>query len=120
VRAGAGTGGSSRVTLIWADGAIAKKWLQVTIPTGGNIGLTSAYTFYVGNAIGDVGNSATDAVVSGLDQLQCRLHSTSPGAASITNVYDIDRSQAVSGLDQLLIRINSTSPGSALSLIAPP
>jgi hypothetical protein len=119
VRSGSGTGGSSRVTLIWADNAIAKQWLRVQIPAGGAIGLSSLYTCYVGNAIGEVGNSAADAIVSGSDQLQIRLHSTAPLGATITNLYDVNRDKAVSGSDQLLCRLNSTSPGSALILISP-
>jgi hypothetical protein len=82
-------------------------------------GLASNYEFYVGNAIGETGNSLSDAVVSGFDQLQCRLHSSAPLAAGVTNVYDFNRDKAVSGFDQLVCRLNSTSPASSLLLITP-
>ncbi|MEI6297437.1 MAG: FG-GAP-like repeat-containing protein, partial [bacterium] len=51
-------GNVTRVTLIWADNAIKKTWLQVTVGTNSTTtGLTTPYVFYFGNAPGDCGNS---------------------------------------------------------------
>jgi hypothetical protein len=120
VRAGAGTGSSSRVSIIWADGAITKTWVRVTAAASVRTGLAAPYVFYVGNAIGETGNSLADATVSGSDQLQIRLHSTAPLGAALTSIYDINRDKQVSGSDQLTCRINSTAPASSLKLISVP
>ena len=39
VRRGAGVGGSDRVTLTWADGAIVDTWLRVAARAGGPLNL---------------------------------------------------------------------------------
>jgi hypothetical protein len=108
------------VTVIWADGAIVKTWARITVAANARTGLAAPYVFYVGNAIGEIGNSATDASVSGIDQLQIRLHSTAPLGATVINQYDITRDKQVSGTDQLSCRINSTAPASSLLLISVP
>jgi len=53
VRPGEGVGGSDRVTIIWADGAILKQWVEVTVQPGANTGLGAADVFYAGNVAGD-------------------------------------------------------------------
>ena len=61
VRAGAGTAGGDRITIIWADGAISDKWLEVTVKQGGTIGLSQADTFCFGNLAADAnGDSRVD------------------------------------------------------------
>jgi hypothetical protein len=40
VRTGAGVGGSDRVEIIWANGAIQKQWLEVIVLANANTGLT--------------------------------------------------------------------------------
>ena len=60
-----GAGGSDRVTLIWADGAIQKQWLQIKTLSdvnGGHAGLAEDDVFYFGNLPGDAnGDAAVDA-----------------------------------------------------------
>jgi hypothetical protein len=53
VRPGAGAGGSDRVTIIWADGAIVDKWLEVTVRSDAGIGLGADDLFYFGNLVGE-------------------------------------------------------------------
>ncbi len=56
VRAGAGVGGGSRVTIIWPDGAIVGCWLEVTVlsdANGGHAGLGADDVFFFGNLPGD-------------------------------------------------------------------
>ncbi len=67
VRLGAGVSGSARVEIIWPDGAIQKEWLQVTVKATPNTGLTTADVFYFGNAVGETGNAAGDAIVDTID-----------------------------------------------------
>jgi len=57
VRPGDGVGGSDRVTLIWADGAVENRWLKVTVlsdANGGSLGLGVNDVFYFGNLVGDI------------------------------------------------------------------
>ena len=53
IRPGEGVGGSDRVTLIWADGAILNQWVEVTVLATPNTGLAVDDVFYLGNAVGD-------------------------------------------------------------------
>jgi len=53
VRPGEGVGGADRVSLVWADCAIADQWLEVTVRAGGATGLTEDYVFYFGNITAD-------------------------------------------------------------------
>jgi hypothetical protein len=65
VRSNQGTGGSSRVTLVWNRGDgysnIFNEWLQVTVKADSNTGLASSDVFYFGNLRGDAnGNFLVD------------------------------------------------------------
>ena len=53
-----GVGGSGRVTITWADGAIRNEWLQVTVNPTAVTGLTAPDVFYFGNLVGDTGDAA--------------------------------------------------------------
>ncbi len=119
VRRGAGVGGSDRVTLIWADvNAVKKQWLRVMVKTTAQTGLASPAIFYFGNAIGDSGNSITDARVTTSDQLGARNHpATALNPASISNLYDFNRDKRVTTTDQLLARNNTTTALTELKLI---
>jgi hypothetical protein len=62
VRPGEGSGGSDRVTLTWADGAITNQWVELTVLAGANTGLGTDDVFYVGNTVGDTNDDgAVDA-----------------------------------------------------------
>ena len=67
VRVGAGASGSDRVEIVWADDAIQDEWLQVTVNATPDTGLTQPDVFYFGNAIGETGNSSSDAIVDATD-----------------------------------------------------
>jgi hypothetical protein len=122
VRSGAGSGGSDRVTLIWADGAIIKEWLQVTIlsdANGGNLGLAEDVVFYVGNAVGETGNLTTNAIVNATDEIAARNNPAFFPPATVSNVYDFNRDKLVNATDQILARNNNTF-FDALKLITTP
>ncbi|MDP6546683.1 MAG: clostripain-related cysteine peptidase [Phycisphaerae bacterium] len=56
IRRGAGALGSDRVTLIWGDGEIRNRWVEVTVKSddsGGGLGLPADDVFYFANAVGD-------------------------------------------------------------------
>jgi L-ascorbate metabolism protein UlaG (beta-lactamase superfamily) len=114
VRRGEGESGSDRVTLVWADGAIANTWLQVRIPATGNV-------FYFGSAVGETGNSAANAFVSAADEIGVRSNFTDAGEpAGIGNVYDFNRDNAVDATDELIARDNRRLLSGALPLISTP
>ena len=118
VRSGAGVGGSDRVTIIWPDNAVQKQWLAVKVLATANTGLAAPDIFYFGNAIGDTGNSAVDAIVSVLDENAIRANPRNfLNPAPITSVWDINRDKLVSAVDEGIARGNVNTILSALQLI---
>jgi len=121
VRPGAGVGGSDRVTILWNDGAIVNTWLRVTIKATANTGLAEPDVFYFGNAIGETGNSPSDAKVTPTDAIGCRNNPhTSQNPAGITDAYDFDRDTNVGPTDEVICRDNGTNSMTALRLITAP
>jgi hypothetical protein len=113
VRAGAGTGGSDRVEIIFtATNSPKNQWLEVIVKgndTRGsfntNTGLAASDIFFFGNRIGEDGSGTVgQAITSFVDENGAKTHS---GAATITNVWDFDRSGLVSSVDSLAARFNS-------------
>lgn len=118
VRTGVGAAASDRITLIWPDNAIQKKWLQVTVKATANTGLAEPDVFYFGNAIGEAGNADTDAKVNPSDELLARSNPRNVlNPAPIDFLYDYNRDQRVNPADQLIARANQTSVITALRLI---
>ena len=115
VRPGAGVDGSDRVTIIFADGAIVGKWLQVRhIP--------SSDVFYFGNAIGETGNNdGVDALVTPADEIEVRNNpaTLAVSSASIINPCDFNRDKKVGPTDAIICRNNGTNTSTALQLITP-
>ena len=117
VRSRDGFDGSDRVTIIWADNAIENQWLEVTAkPT---LGITSAERFYIGNAIGETGNSPLNALVTPADEINVRNNpATVPvSSAGVTNRYDFNRDRQVSPTDAIICRNSGTNPATATALI---
>ncbi len=115
VRPGAGVDGSTRVTITWRDGAIRNAWLEVTVAATPTTGLAAADVFFFGNAIGEVGNSSADAVVSWQDVLLIGGNQTA--SAGVGNPYDIDRDGRVNYVDRVQAMLNRTSIRTALPLL---
>jgi hypothetical protein len=126
VRAGAGVGGSDRVTIIW-NGAAApiKQWLQVIVLANGDTGLAQkpGYPvghgdhFFYGNAVGNVGSGDTvaNALVTAADESAIRANPALIGAnIPITNIYDVGRNASVSALDESAARLNGTNISTTL------
>jgi hypothetical protein len=124
VRSGAGTSGSDRIELVWSSGAIANTWLQVQLNGNDaagsfntNTGMPASDVFFFGNRVGDTGSgTATLAVTSALDELAARGNAGS--GATVTNLFDFDRSGFVTAVDFVaartnlgtLLKINLTNP----------
>jgi hypothetical protein len=120
IRRGAGSDGSDRITLVWPEGAIKRTWLEVTILPTLNTGLADADVFYFGNAVGETGNSTTNAIVSSFDEGLIRLNGRKQSSpAPIDFRYDMNRDGLVNSADQVIARLNATNALTALRLIAP-
>jgi hypothetical protein len=112
VRVGAGVSGSDRVEIVWANGAIVNRWLEVIFEgddaVGGfntNTGLAASDRFYFGNRRGDTGSGTpTLAITNATDEIAARGNHAA--GATITNIYDFDRSGIVNATDDLAARNN--------------
>lgn len=105
------------VHITFADGAIVNRWLQVTVLSNANTGLTQPDVFYFGNLVGETGDSPPRLmVVTTRDQLLMRraLGSRDVG---VTSHYDFDRDGDVDSMDLLTLRRNM---GSRLSAFGGP
>ena len=120
VRTGAGVSGSDRITLIWADGTFTNTWVKVVaIPT--NLGLSVAEIIYFGNAIGETGNSSSDAMVTPADEIGARNNPhTVIDPAPVDDAYDFNRDGLVGPTDEIIVRSNGTNFFTALKLITAP
>ena len=117
---GGGAGGSTRVVVTWADGAILGKWLQVDVKAAG-LGLAQDDVFYFGNAPGESGNSSTNAFVDGSDIAAARDNFANfLNKATITNPYDYNRDRFVDGTDMAIARDSATNFLTALKLFTAP
>ena len=119
---------TTRVTLIWADGAITKKWARIRMLSNADTGLAAADTFYFGNAVGESGNAhntgtgvTSDAVVNGTDFAGARDNQRgSQNLAPIDWRWDYNRDRLVNGTDLAIARDNTTSAAAALQLFTAP
>jgi hypothetical protein len=118
-RPGAGTGGSDRVELVWADNAIQDQWLQVTVLATSHTGLAAPDLFYFGNAIASTDNNGNPAVTAA-DEILARNNATGLGAAAITNLFDFNRDKHVNAQDQLIARANLSGLNPLQMITAPP
>ena len=115
VRRGAGIGGSDRVTIVWADGAIRNTWLQVSVLSNDHTGLAAPDVFYFGNAVGETFDSATAFRVDSRDVTRTRNAQGKP--TSVWGLYDHNRDGRVNTSDLTLARNNQTF---ALARLAAP
>ncbi len=120
VRSGAGTSGSDRVEILWADGAIQKSWLEVIVRANGNTGLSqgpgwpAGYgdVFFFGNVVGDsgAGDTAVNATVNSIDEAGARNNpQVVENNIPITNIYDFNRDARVNSVDEAICRLNATT-----------
>jgi spore coat protein CotH len=115
---GQGVGGSDRITLNWANGAITNTWLQVELLANANTGLDQSDIFYFGNAIAETGDNPLTTRVNLIDVGLTRANQTGFVLATIDNVYDFNRDRRVNLIDVGLARVNQTG-FTSLSLIVP-
>src|SRR5205807_189471 len=98
-----------------------KQWLRVTVNADANTGLSQPDVFYFGNAIGDSGDSTSNAIVNASDELNARHNQRNfLNPAPIDFAYDFNRDKKVDATDQLIARHNQTNFLTALKLITAP
>ena len=113
---GRGPGGSTQITLIWNDNAIENEWLQVTMLAQPHLDLLANDVFYFGNAIGDTGDSSTDALTTPNDAT--RISNNFTASAPLSDPYDLNRDGVVDSTDVAIANANQTTAETALSLIS--
>ena len=113
---GRGPGGSTQITIIWDDNAIENEWLKVTMLADDHTGLPANVVFYFGNAIGETGDSGTNALTTSNDAARVAANFTS--SASVTNLYDINRDGIVNSTDVGIVNSNLTTASNSLQLIS--
>jgi hypothetical protein len=120
LRPGAGVGGSTRVTLIWADQeAIRNQWLQVTVKATRNTNLPLEDIFCFGSAIGESGLGSGDGSlppkplayfpVNVTDEIGARNHPhTDLDPAALDDAFDFNRDGHVDTTDETIARTHGT------------
>ncbi len=114
------TSGSDRVEIVWPDGAIVNRWLEVIVAANEHTGLATSDVFYFGSRVGDtfLFSPPNAAVTNATDEIQARAN----GAAGvgITNPYDFDRNGLVNATDQIIARANGGITPRIDIALAPP
>jgi hypothetical protein len=123
VRHNQGAGGSDRVEIIWANGALRNLWLEVTVLANGSTGLAQADSFYFGNRIGDTGNDPNSAQPQSTEALAIinrLIDSGSSVQTTIADRYDFNRDGRITSADLLVIFNAILDRLPALQMIAVP
>ena len=120
VRVGAGQGGSDRLEITWATGAIKNEWIEVDVHAGGHTGLAVDDVFYFGSLVGDSGAADTPllAKTDGNDY-NVALNNIAALTTPIWNLSDYttdgkvdgnDATAAISNVFSLHYLVNPTGP----------
>lgn len=136
IRGGAGEGGSDRVTITWANGAIKNAWLEVIVEgndsAGGfntNTGLAKSHIFYYGNKVADSGTSPGPDSFDTTSTDAAQVFATIGNNKPITDLRDYNRDGLVTSTDAAIVFANigsivrlelgiAAAPLSALPLVA--
>ena len=117
-RSGAGVNGSDRVTLVWRDGAIRDRWLEVTVKPTADTNLAAPYTFLFGSLVGETGDATRGGqwAVTASDLSRLRVLQRRPVTAA--SAVDFDRDGVVGARDASILR-SSYHHGLLASPLAP-
>ncbi|QEG20359.1 dockerin type I domain-containing protein [Mariniblastus fucicola] len=116
---GEGVAATDRVMFFWDDYSIRNTWLEVRVLANESTGLIADQVYYFGNAVGETGNSVTNARVDANDVSAVRNNLSGFFTVDATNPYDINRDGRVNATDVSLVR-NNLSGFFGLPLISPP
>ena len=112
---GRGPGGSTQITLIWADNAIQNQWLRVSLLANPHTNLLADDVFYFGNLIGGTGQHVNQAIVNTTDIAVAKLAVNT--TATLTSIADFDRNGKITVTDIAIAKINNQH---TIQLITPP
>lgn len=114
VRPAAGTGGADRVHIVWPDGAIANRWLEVTVEgddSAGNFntntGLDESDVFYFGNVVGDTFDNSPPEVFVTTSSDEIAIQAEIVSLADVTSPLDMDRNGVHLASDRIVTRSNT-------------
>ncbi len=108
---------ATRVTIIWANNAIQKQWLEVKVLPTAATGFSTVKSFFFGNAIGESGNSSLNAAVTSADASGA-LNNLHPVAdLPISSRFDYNRDRKIISSDASIALNNLAVGPSALQLI---
>jgi hypothetical protein len=94
---------AARYALVWPDGSIVNKWLEVTVLAGPRTGLARDDVFYFGSLVGDTGDPGPPRVTAlDLSAVKRSLNSASGAAGR----FDVNRDGRVNALDLAAVRAN--------------
>jgi hypothetical protein len=134
VRPGAGVGGTDRIEITWASGAIANKWLEVVLKgndtAGGfdtNTGLAASDVFFWGNKVADSGTNSTDGFFETTSTDAVQVLFVGGADRPVTDPRDYNRDGFVNSTDAVLVyasggsivRINIPTGGPFAPIAAP-
>ena len=111
---GAGASGSTRIKIVFPNGAINNTWLQVRLLANEFTGLAADDIFYFGHVLAEVniGNTATRYRVNSVDvSLILENQSIAPNSAPVTNPLDLNRDGRVNSVDVSLALENQQIAG---------
>jgi hypothetical protein len=106
VVAGGGVGGSDRVIVTWATGAICNTWLEVQVLANTNTGLAYTDVHFWGNKAGDSGTATPATTLSTTTTDSLQVFASLGGNKPITDLRDYNRDGQVSTIDSLLVFAN--------------
>tara|TARA_R110002049_G_scaffold185580_3_gene353828 strand:+ start:61123 stop:65544 length:4422 start_codon:yes stop_codon:yes gene_type:complete len=125
VRAGEGTSGSDRVTLIFPNDSITNTWLEITVlATGPGSIVDTTDVFYFGNILGEVGVGSTTVNSTDFGSVSASFTPIFPPGTiePVTAPQDVNKDGKVNSTDAGFISANFTPifpPGQEVKLITP-
>jgi subtilisin-like proprotein convertase family protein len=113
VRHGAGVVGTDRIEIVWANGAIANKWLEVVVrgnDTLGNFntntGLAASDVFFWGSRVGDSGTTPGSSTFETTSTDAAQVFATIGGSKPISDLRDYNRDGLVTSTDAAIVFAN--------------
>lgn len=106
VRAGAGVGGSDRIEITWANGAIVNRWLEVTLLATAATGLSESDVSFWGNKVADSGTSPSPGTFDTTSTDASQVFATIGSGKPITDLRDYNRDGQVTSTDAAMVFTN--------------
>ncbi len=98
-------GSVSRVVLQWADGAIANRWLRITVLANANTGLAQPETYYLGHLLGETTGIESGAYSVAFADI-APIRNATGQAAGVGSIFDVDKNGSVTFSDISAMRPN--------------